>query len=102
MVSLLVMAVFPLSAPGMLKQDYVPPIFANGPALTDPDFAAWLGAQELVKLPFTIWRQPKRVGAIGLVAARPPAPIRFTDMALGVPLDERLRQLCQDRDPCSV
>src|SRR5687768_14329711 len=29
---------------GMLKQDYVPPIFANGPSLSDRGFDAWLKA----------------------------------------------------------
>jgi hypothetical protein len=87
----------------MLKQDYVPPIFAAGPSVTDRGFDAWLKAHAgPVKLPFTIWRKPRRVGAIGVHENMPPAVLRFSDGALGIPLDERLRQLCADADPCRV
>ena len=87
----------------MLKQDFVPPIFAPGPSLTDPDFESWLGAQKgPVKVPFTIWRKPKRVGAIGVPDVQPPRVFRFSDGALGVPLDERLRQLCGEAEVCKV
>jgi hypothetical protein len=86
----------------MLKQDYVPPIFAPGPSVTDAGFDAWMRAQPSVKLPFTIWRKPRRIGAIGVHAAPPATPLRFSDGALGVPLDERLRQLCGSEDPCRV
>jgi hypothetical protein len=88
---------------GMLKQDYVPPIFANGPSVNDRGFDAWLQAHAgPVKLPFTIWRKPKRVGAIGVHASAPASALRFSDGALGIPLDERLRHLCADADPCRV
>lgn len=86
----------------MRKQDYVPPLFADGPSLSDRGFDAWLDAQGPVKLPFTIWRKPKRVGAIGLHATPPAKVLRFSDGALGVPLDERLRQLCGDAEVCRV
>lgn len=87
----------------MLKQDYVPPIFAAGPSVTDRGFAAWLQAHAgPVKLPFTIWREPKRVGAIGVHDTMPATVLRFSDGALGVPLDERLRQLCADAEPCRI
>jgi hypothetical protein len=87
----------------MRKQDFVPPIFAPGPSLADPDFESWLSAQKgAVKLPFTIWRKPKRVGAIGLPDVQPARVFRFSDGALGVPLDERLRQLCGDAEVCKV
>jgi hypothetical protein len=85
----------------MRKQDYVPPIFADGPSLTDKGFEAWLDAQGPVKLPFTIWRKP-RVGAIGVHPTKPEKLLRFSDGALGVPLDERLRQLCGDAEVCRV
>jgi hypothetical protein len=69
----------------------------------DPGFEAWLRATRgAVKLPFTIWRNPRRVGAIGVHASPPKALLRFSDGALGIPLDERLRQLCGDADPCRV
>lgn len=89
----------------MLKQDYVPPIFAAGPSVADREFDAWLKAHAgPVKLPFTIWREPRRRGAIGVHTALPSAgaTLRFSDGALGVPLDERLRQLCGRADPCRV
>lgn len=87
----------------MRKQDYVPPIFADGPSVADRGFDAWLRAHAgSVKLPFTIWREPRRVGAIGVQRDRPATVWRFSDGALGVPLDERLRQLCGDADPCRV
>lgn len=87
----------------MLKQDYVPPIFAAGPSVADRGFDAWLkGHAGPVKLPFTIWRAPRRVGAIGVHSEMPASVLRFSDGALGVPLDERLRQLCGDADPCRV
>lgn len=86
----------------MRKQDYVPPIFGPGPTVTDPGFEAWLEAQGPVKLPFTIWRKPRRVGAMGVHAQQPAKVLRFSDGALGIPLDERLRQLCGDADPCRV
>lgn len=87
----------------MLKQDYVPPIFADGPSVADRDFDAWLLAHAgSVKLPFTIWREPRRLGAIGVHKDMPTVVVRFSDGALGIPLDERLRQLCGDGDPCRV
>jgi hypothetical protein len=87
----------------MLKQDHVPPIFADGPGLTDRGFDAWLQAHPgAVKMPFTIWHTPRRVGAVGVHEDLPESVLRFTDGALGVPLDERLRQLCGDADPCRV
>jgi hypothetical protein len=87
----------------MLKQDFVPPIFADGPSVVDPGFDAWLKAHAgPVKLPFTIWRKPHRVGAIGVHTTRPASVLRFSDGALGIPLDERLRQLCGNAEPCRV
>lgn len=87
----------------MRKEEYVAPLFADGPAVTDPGFAAWLAEQRgPVKLPFTIWRKPRRVGAVGVHASPPATVLRFSDGALGVPLNERLRQLCADQEPCRV
>lgn len=87
----------------MLKQDYVAPLFADGPRVDDPGFEAWLQAQQgPVKLPFTIWREPRRVGAVGVHTKAPAKVLRFNDGAMGVPLDERLRQHCGDADPCRV
>lgn len=86
----------------MRLDDYVPPIFADGPALGEPGFDRWLATQGLVKLPFTIWRHPRRVGAVGVHAARPAQVLRFTDGALGIALDERLREFCRDEDPCRL
>lgn len=86
----------------MRKQDYVAPIFADGPRVDDPGFEAWLEAQGPVKLPFTIWRKPRRVGAIGVHAAVPAKVLRLSDGALGVPLDERLRQACGDAEVCRI
>lgn len=89
----------------MLKQDYVPPIFAAGPSIADRGFDAWLKAHDgPVKLPFTIWRKPQRRGAIGVhTTMSTAAPVlRFSDGALGVPLDERIRQHCGDADPCRL
>lgn len=87
----------------MRKQDYVAPLFGPGPTVDDPGFDAWLAAAPgPVKLPFTIWRKPRRVGAIGVHAAPPAKVFRFSDGALGVPLDERLRLLCGDAEPCRV
>lgn len=86
----------------MLKQDYVAPLFADGPRLDDPGFEAWFKAQGPVKLPFTIWRKPRRIGAVGVHTTAPAKVLRFNDGALGVPLDERLRQACGDADPCRI
>ncbi len=87
---------------GMRKEDYVPPIFADGPSLDDKAFEPWVKAQEEVKLPFTIWRKPKRTGAIGVHTSKPQNALRFVDYKLGIPLDERLRMLCGEADPCAV
>jgi len=87
----------------MLKQDYVPPIFARGPSVADPNFVAWLKTYSgPVKLPFTIWRTPHRVGSIGVHTTMPASVLRFSDGALGIPLDERLHQLCGDAEPCRI
>ncbi|MBL8918672.1 MAG: hypothetical protein JNJ54_07440 [Myxococcaceae bacterium] len=87
----------------MLKQDAVAPLFGPGPTVNDPGFDAWLRAvRGPVKLPFTIWREPRRVGAIGVHASPPAKTVGFSDGALGVPLDERLRMLCGDAEPCRV
>ncbi len=87
----------------MLKQDFVPPIFAPGPDVAGPAFKPWLDAQQgEVKLPFTVWREPKRAGAIGWHEAVPKETWRFGDLALGIPLDERLRQLCGAAPACRV
>ncbi|MFO0598149.1 MAG: hypothetical protein U0228_22795 [Myxococcaceae bacterium] len=86
----------------MRMQDAVAPIFANGPGLTDRDFSTWVARQSLVKLPFTIWRTPQRVAAMGVVDTKPAETLRLDDSALGIALDERLRQLCKDEDPCRV
>lgn len=86
----------------MRKEDFVPPIFAPGPSLTDPGFGAWLDQQGTVKLPFTVWRRPARVGAIGVHVSKPDQVLHFSDGALGVPLNERLRQLCGDAEACRV
>jgi hypothetical protein len=86
----------------MRKQDAVPPIFGPGPLVTDREFDGWLDAQGQVKLPFTVWRTPTRVGAIGVHAQQPAKVLRFSDTALGISLDERLRQLCGDAEPCRV
>lgn len=85
----------------MRKQDFVPPIFADGPSISDPGFAKWLAAQQEVKLPFTIWRRP-RVAAIGRHTDKPKETVRITDYKLGIPLDERMRMLCKDEDPCVI
>ncbi len=86
------------------KHEAVEPVFAAGPEVGAPDFDAWLAAQgeATVKLPFTIWRKPARRGALGVLAAPPAEVIRFSDAALGIPLDERLARLCPDREPCAV
>ena len=87
----------------MLKTDRVPPIFAAGPSVGDRDFEAWLQAHcGAVKLPFTIWRAPHRVGAIGIHGARPAALLSFSDTRLGISLDDRLQQACGDVDPCHI
>lgn len=87
----------------MRKQDHVPPIFANGPSIGDPGFEAWLKTHAgPVKLPFTIWREPRRVGAIGVHTTMPASVLRFSDGSLGIPLDDRLRQICGDAEPCRV
>jgi hypothetical protein len=86
----------------MRKQDYVPPIFADGPQVGSPEYAAWIATQTIVKLPFTIWRKPKRLAAVGVHATPPEQLFRLSDGALGIPLDERLRSLCKDEEPCRV
>jgi hypothetical protein len=92
----------PRTEQAMRKQDFVAPLFADGPRVDASDFEAWLATQGPVRLPFTIWRNPERVGAIGVLEARPEKVLRLSDGALGVPLDERLRQLCGDGEPCRV
>lgn len=87
----------------MLKQDHVPPIFAAGPSVADVDFESWLKATRLpVKLPFTIWRAPHRVGAIGVHDAMPATVLSFSDSRLGISLDDRLHQTCGEADPCHI
>jgi hypothetical protein len=87
----------------VLKQDRVSPVYADGPSIADQGFEAWLKAQVgPVKLPFTIWRKPHRVGAIGVHQTKPASVVSFSDAALGIPLDERLKQLCGDAEPCRV
>jgi hypothetical protein len=81
----------------MRKQDFVPPIYADGPRVDDAGFAEWFAKHPDVKVPFTIWRKPTRVGAVGVFTK-----LRFNDSALGISLDERLRQLCANEEPCRV
>ncbi|MBX3232964.1 MAG: hypothetical protein KIT84_11720 [Labilithrix sp.] len=88
----------------MRKQDAVPPVFGDGPEVqNEEELAAWLAQQQrAVMLPFTVWRTPPRVGAVGVHDAPPPKTCRLDDMALGVPLAERLRHLFDDASPCHL
>ncbi len=82
---------------GMRMQNFVPPIYADGPRVDEAAFAAWFPKQTDVKVPFTIWRKPTRVGAVGVFTK-----LSFNDSALGISLDERLRQSCANEEPCRV
>ena len=75
---------------------------ASGLALNDSQFQTWLKKQDVVKLPITIWREPRRVAAIGRHEQRLANLLKLSDNTLGISLDERLRQLCKDAERCVV
>jgi hypothetical protein len=92
----------------MRKQDAKQPVFVSGPTLEPAaERDRWLGAHaaDVVRLPFTIWRDPHLgpEAAVGFVAEKPRgATFKLNDGALGIPLSERLQQLCGDAPRCVV
>src|SRR5687767_13731595 len=96
----------------MNKQDAKKRVFVSGP-IVGPEVDRWLRAQEArdehftFRLLFTIWRSEgargaARVAALGRHAVPPARMIELQDGRLGVPLIERLAQLCGEEPRCTV
>ncbi len=93
----------------MKLQDYKPPVFVRGQALSpEGELDAWLvrqqAAQRLVKLPVAIWRRDGVLAGVdhaevGLAPQpRGDRRLRLDDSRLGIALAERLRQYCPSNE----